>query len=136
MKVEFIQTEHINIMWPHVEPFIKSAIDASGVDDYSLDNFKMRLTDGLWQALVAVDDEREICGAAVVHFFNRPKDRVGYIMAIGGKLISNEDTFEQLKNYMKINGATRIEGSARESVARLWTRYGFTEKYRVVGVSI
>jgi len=33
-------------------------------------------------------------------------------------------------------GATYIEGAARESIARLWTRYGFTEKYRIVGVQI
>ena len=29
-----------------------------------------------------------------------------------------------------------IEGAAREAVARLWTRYGFTEKYRIVGVKL
>ena len=101
-----------------------------------MDQYKLRLTDGTWTALIAVDDENKIHGAAVINFFNRPDARVGYIMSIGGRLITNADTFEQLKNFMLINGATKIEGSARESVARLWTRYGFKEKYRVVGVSI
>jgi hypothetical protein len=33
-------------------------------------------------------------------------------------------------------GATAIEGAARESIARLWQRYGFKEKYRIVGVKL
>lgn len=136
MKIQCIELQYVNVMWPHIEPFIRSAWEAGGTYEYTLDQYKMRLTDGTWVALIAVDDENKIHGAAVVSFFNRPDARVGYIMSIGGRLITNADTFEQLKNFMLINGATKIEGSARESVARLWTRYGFKEKYRVVGVSI
>jgi hypothetical protein len=33
-----------------------------------------------------------------------------------------------LKSY----GATKIQGAAREAIARLWTRYGFKERYRIV----
>jgi hypothetical protein len=123
-------------MWPHIEPFIGKSIEAGGTHEYTLEQYKVRLIDGTWTALIATDDENKIQGAAVVHFFNRPDARVGFIVSIGGRLITNEDTFEQLKNFMRINGATKIEGNARESIARLWTRYGFKEKYRVVGVSI
>ena len=136
MKIQHIDNKYVNMMWADIEPFIRSAADASGTFEYTLDQYKLRLVDGTWTALVAVDEENKIRGAAVVTFFNRSDARVGYIMSIGGKLISNKDTFEQLKNFMLINGATKIEGSARESVARLWSRYGFKEKYRVVGVSI
>jgi hypothetical protein len=136
MKIQYIDVKHVNVMWPHLEPFITLAIEASGIYEYSAEQFKVRLIDGVWNALVAVDDENQIQGAAVVSFFNRPDARVGFIVAIGGKLISSLDTFEQLKAFMKTHGATKIEGNARESVARLWKRYGFNEKYRVVGVSI
>jgi hypothetical protein len=136
MKIQHVDARHINVTWTHIEPFIISAIEASGVYEYSADQFKVRLIDGTWIALVAVDDDNKIQGAAVVNFFNRPDARVGFIVSIGGKLISSHETFEQLKNFMKAHGATRIEGNARESVARLWTRYGFKEKYRVVGVSV
>jgi hypothetical protein len=85
--------------------------------------------------LVAVDGET-IHGAAAVEFFNRPNDRVAFITAIGGKLVSNEDTFAQLKALMLSMGATTIEGAAREAIARLWSRYGFEEKYRIVGVKL
>jgi len=69
-------------------------------------------------------------------FSNRPNDRVAFITAIGGKLISSPETVEQLKAVLGSIGATYIEGAARESIARLWSRYGFEEKYRIVGVKI
>jgi len=136
MKIQCIETQYINVMWPHIEPFIRKSSEAGGTQDYNIEHYKLRLTDGTWVALVAVDEDNKIQGAGVVHFFNRPDARVGFITAIAGRLITNADTFEQLKNFMRINGATKIEGNARESIARLWTRYGFKEKYRVVGVSI
>ena len=86
--------------------------------------------------VIQVATDEGIEGAALVQFFNRPNDRVCFIMAIGGKLVTNDGTFEQLKNYAASNGATCIEGAARESIARLWTRYGLTEKYRIVGVKL
>ena len=90
---------------------------------------------GNWTLLVAVDDSG-VQGAATVSFSNRPNDRVAFINAIGGKLISSPETFEQLKAVLGSIGATYIEGAARESIARLWSRYGFEEKYRIVGVKI
>ena len=136
MKIQYIDVKHINIMWPHLEPFITLTIEESGIHEYSAEQFKVRLIDGAWMALVAVDDDNKIQGAAVVNFFNRPDARVGFIVAIGGRLITSPDTVEQLKNFMRQHGATRIEGNVRDSVAKLLARYGFKEKYRVVGVSV
>jgi hypothetical protein len=136
MKIQHIDIKYVNMIWADIEPFIRSSSEATGLFEYTIDQYKLRLIDGTWTALVAVDEDNKIHGAAVVTFFNRPDSRVGFIVAIGGKLITNKDTFEQLKNFMLLNGATKIEGNARESVARLWVRYGFKEKCRVVGVSI
>jgi hypothetical protein len=136
MKIQHVDPAYIHVIWEQIAPFFKLVLDKSEVDEYTLDQVKVRITDGVWQVLVAVDETNAIAGAATLHFFNRPDARVGYISLMGGRLISNADTFEQLKKFMAINGATKIEGSARESVARLLTRYGFKEKYRVVGVSI
>lgn len=136
MKVQYVQTEHIHTVWSAVEPFIKKSCEAAGVTEYTIDHYKLRLIDGTWQLLVFVDDDGGINGAAVVYFFNTPNTRVGFVNAIAGRLIMNNDTFEQIKAYMKMNGATAIEGNVRKSVARLWSRYGFKEKYSVVRVSI
>lgn len=134
MKVQHVPLEWVPAVWPKVEGFIASALEhAKG--DYAVEHVQAYLTSGQWTLLVAVDGET-IHGAATVHFYNRPKDRVAFITAIGGKLISNQDTFAQLKALLSASGATVIEGAARESIARLWSRYGFEEKYRIVEVKL
>lgn len=134
MKIQYVPLEWVNQTWPKVESFIESALEYSN-GDYTVEQVKTLVTQGIWMLLVATDDDG-IKGAATVHFYNRPNDRIAFITAIGGRLISNPDTFEQLKVFAASQGATAIEGAARESIARLWTRYGFTEKYRIVGVKL
>lgn len=134
MKIQHVELAYANQTWPLVEDYIRSALE-HGQDDYTVDQVKVFVTTGQWTLIVATE-EGQVKGAAVVNFFNRPNHRVAFVVCIGGRLISNEDTFKQFKNILVMFGATYIEGAARESIARLWTRYGFTEKYRIVGVQI
>lgn len=134
MNIQRVDIGHIHQVWPLVEPHIAAALEHAK-NEYTLESVKVLLVTGQWLLLVAVDDEG-VHGAATVTFTSRPHDRVAFITTIGGKLVSNSDTFDQLKMLLKSLGATCIEGAARESIARLWSRYGFEEKYRIVGVKI
>lgn len=134
MKIQHVSTDYVNQIWPKVEGYIESALQHQ--NDYTVDQTKVYVTNGSWVLIVAVGDDGFIHGAATVSFNNRPNDRVAFITTIGGRLISNQDTFLQLKDVLKFFGATYIEGAARESIARLWQRYGLEEKYRIVGTKI
>ena len=134
MKIERVDPMHVHHVWPVVEGFISSALEHSQ-GDYTLEQVKTLVAMGNWTLLVAVDDN-SVHGAATVDFYNRPNDRVAFLTAIGGRLISSPETFEQLKTLLRGFGATCIEGAARESIARLWSRYGFEEKYRIVGAKL
>ncbi len=136
MKIQFVSTEFIHTVWDKVSPFLEMSMDGGGTYEYTIDQVKVRVTDGTWQVLVAVNDQGDIAGAAAVSFFNRPDARVGYINMLGGKFITSPEEFAQLKLYMQSNGATVIEASVRESVAKLISKHGFIEKYRVAGVKI
>ena len=103
--------------------------------DFTAENVKVYLTLGQWLLIVVVG-ENEIKGALTISFLNYPNDRVAFITAIGGRLISNQDTFKQMSEILKSQGATKIQGMARESIARLWKRYGFEERSRLVEVDI
>lgn len=134
MKIQHVPVEWVPAVWPKAKDHIAAALEhAKG--DYTVEHVQVYLATGEWVLLVVTEGD-EIKGAITVHLFNRPQERVAFITAIGGALISNKDTFEQLRALMAAMGATTIEGAARESVARLWTRYGFEEKYRIVGVKI
>jgi hypothetical protein len=135
LSVQPVLTTKFHQTWPLVEDLLEEALKW-GEDDYTKEQAKALLAQGSWLLLVAVDEENKIHGAASVNFINMPNDRIAFITAIGGKLISNTDTYAQLCNVLKGFGATKIQGAARESIARLWSRYGFKERYIIVEAKI
>lgn len=116
--------------WEEVAPFLEDALVYSG-DDFSLEQVKVYLSIGQW-ILIGVWDEETLKGAMTVSFTNMPNDRVAFITAIGGKNITNGDTFQQFTAILRECGATKIQGSVRQSVARLWRRLGFQERSIIV----
>jgi hypothetical protein len=135
LSIRHVSVQYVNQAWPLVEKYISEAQKYGG-DDYTLEQIKVYVSSGQWLLVVAVDSEGVIHGAATVSFSNYPNDRVAFVTFIGGKLISNKDTFGQFKDLLKANGATKIQGAAREAIARLWSRYGFEERYRIVETKI
>lgn len=134
MKVEVVPLNWIHRVWGAAEPFIAAAMEHSK-GECTVEQVKVYVAQGQWALLVATD-ENGIQGAATINCFNRANDRVAHVTAIGGKLISSKETFQQLKELVVGMGATVLEGAARESIARLWKRYGFEEKYRIVEVRL
>lgn len=135
LQIRPVEPQYVAQAWPMVEKYIADALQYGG-DDYTLDQVKAYLAGNQWVLLVAVDEEGVIHGAATVSFINYPNDRVAFITFIGGHLISSKDTFAQMSGILKGFGATKIQGAARESIARLWRRYGFEERYRIVETKI
>jgi hypothetical protein len=135
ITVQYVPVEHAAQSWPLVEEHIQAALPY-GNGDYTLDQVKLLVSLGQWLLLVAVDDEKGVCGAATVSFLNFPNYRSAFITFIGGKLISNPETFKQMCAILKTRGATRVQGMARPAIARLWKRYGFSEVSTLVEVKL
>jgi len=121
--------------WPLAESYILEAIP-HGNGDYTIDQAKLLVNMGQWLLMVAVDENNQVHGAATVSFMNYPNDRIAFITFIGGKLISNQETFKQMCAILKANGATKVQGMARPAIARLWSRYGFEERTTLVEVRL
>lgn len=135
ISVQYVDTIHAAQTWPLVEKYVESALE-HGHGDYTLDQIKLLVCMGQWLLLVAVDEGGIVHGAATVSFLNYPNDRIAFITFIGGKLISNQNTYQEMCGILKSRGATKIQGMARPSVARLWKRYGFNERSALVEVKI
>lgn len=131
MNIQLVPLSLIHQTWPLVEGFIADALQW-GEDDYTVEQVKVYITKGDWMLVVAVDEGGVIHGAAAVNIYNMPNNRVAFVVAIGGKLISSNETYAQFRALLKNFGATKIQGVARESIARLWKRYGFRERYILV----
>lgn len=134
MNVQHVPVHYVNQTWPSVSEFIKSAIEQqTGDKDYTLEQVQVYVSSGQWVLLVATEDEK-IIGAATVNLFNRPNHRVAFITYIGGRLIVGKESFKQMCQVLQSFGATSIEGAVNDAIARLWQRFGFTEKYKIVEV--
>lgn len=127
LTVKYVPTQYAAQTWQYVQEHIEPAIE-HGHGDYTIDQVRLMVNSGQWLLLIAVDEAKKIHGAATVSFVNYPNDRVAFITFIGGKLVSNDDTFEQMCGILKGNGATKIQGTVRPVVARLFKRYGFNER--------
>lgn len=141
LQIQSVPVNYVAQVWPFVEAFLYEALEKGDPvpewsANYNINHVQSFLSTGTWTLLVAVDEQNKIQGAATVSFANYPLHRVAFMTLIGGKLISNKDTFEQLKSLLKQSGATKIQGMARESVARLWKRYGFEERTTLVEVQL
>ena len=141
MNIQVVDTSYVVQAWPLVKDYLEDALvkdngSPEWSDCYNLHHVQSFLSSGLWLLLVATDDEGKVCGAATVSFANYPMARVAFITLIGGRLISNKDTFEQLKMILRQRGATKVQGYGRESIVRLWKRYGFEPRTTLVEVKI
>jgi len=134
MKIQHVDVNYTNQLWPQVEKFIDAALAYQ--DDYTLEHAKVFVTNGTWTLIVAIDDEQTIHGAATIMFYNRPNDRVAFVVTMGGRLITGAETYAQFTDLLKAFGATYIEGASRASAMRLWERFGLKEKYRVAGAKL
>lgn len=135
LLVQYVPLAHAARTWPQAEPHIEAALPY-GNGDYTLDQIKLYVNTGQWMLIVAADENKNVLGAATVSFINYPNDRIAFITFIGGKLISNKETFNQLCEILRVNGATKIQGMARPAIARLWSRYGFEERSALVEVKL
>jgi hypothetical protein len=131
MNVFPLNVAYLHQHWEEIAKYLNPALDLSGVEEFTLDQMKVYILNGSW-TLFAVAEEGKLCGAVVVSFSNYPNNRVAFVTAIGGKFISSKETFENFKVALKNMGATKIQGGARESVARLWNRLGFKNKQILV----
>lgn len=141
VSIKTVDTNYVHQTWPLVRHFVDDAL-SKGHDFpdwaacYNADHVLQYLASGQWLLVVATDDHNNVIGACTVSFINYPLHRVAFVTTIGGKLISNEDTFNQFKAILKSYGATKIQGSGREAIVRLWRRFNFEPRNTLVEVLI
>lgn len=138
IKVQHVALEYIQQVWPLVEPWFIPVFEKSDASRYyDLEHLKYILIRGEQVLLVGTDEENTIQGVAAIQWLNFPKARVAYITAIGGRLITSKENHEELVGWVRAHGGTRIEGSARESIARLWKqKIGYTPRQITVELEL
>lgn len=137
MKLEllWVPAAYIDDMWYAVKPFLVDGISDCDAE-YGIDDIRNALLEGQWKLCIAIDEQETICGAASVSFIGYPKEFVGFVTSIGGKILINQDTVDQLKELLRGQGATRIQGHVQEPFARMVKRYGFKKAAVLIEVKL
>ena len=131
-QVQVVPKEYINEVWGKVESYIANAVEYCN-DEFDAEHIRVYLVQGIYILTIAIDEEGVIHGAAVVEFINYPKQRIAFIVAIGGRMISTKELWDQFTAWAKSCGASKVRGAARESISRLWRRaFNFEERYIIV----
>jgi hypothetical protein len=129
MIVQYVEARFIINFWNDIKPYIESALEHT--DDYNADQVKVFLTNGSWLLFVAIENN-VLQGVATVFIENAVNHRTALITTISGKGIINKDAMEQLTNILKSFGLTRVQGYARDSLVRLYKRFGLNKKANLV----
>lgn len=124
-----VQQFQLDAVWPVVKPLIQSALD-TGKGEMNADQARYALTKGLAELFVAKTDG-SINGVALVEFMNYPNYRAANVIAVGGRGVLKHA--EEFKNWLRLGGASVIEGHCHDGVARLWeSKLGMSKAYTIM----
>ena len=89
MNIQEVPIQFVNQVFPSIKRYLGSALQYSQ-GDYTLEEARVLITAGTWSMIVAFDEPGEFKGVAAVQYFNRPRDRVAFITALGGRLETSQ----------------------------------------------
>ena len=131
MQLFTVDQADVDTVWPRVAPLLSKALEHSDGELGTEQLYKLALT-GRVRIVLAMRDDVFV-GAAAVEFVRYPNYVVANVIALGGNsLMAGEGEFHLLKQWAKANGAAKLQGYCRESVARLLRRAGLKQTYVVV----
>jgi hypothetical protein len=133
IRVQHVDPNYIYQVWPLVKPWIVPVFEKSLLSNYySIDNLKEYIIRGEQVMLVGVDEDGGLQGEVTIQWCNYPNSRVAYITTFGANIGAELEVYNEFVKWLKAMGATRVECSARPSVARLLkNKMGFTPSNQI-----
>ena len=117
-SVQYVRPDQIYSLWDKVKDFLDASVKV-GSGDCTLEQLKGLLVSNA-QTLLIVVEEDNIIGAITIEFINYPNDRVMFITNCGGKNIVNAETFGQIEEWGKSQGATKARSYAKKGQSKLY----------------
>lgn len=131
IQVQIVLPDQVYTVWDEVKPLIEASLNV-GFGYTTIDQVKLLLTKGMQTLLLAVEEDK-IAGAMVVEFVNYPNERVIFLVELGGKAVVDQSVLDQVEDWARQNGATRMCAWADDARARLYKmKSGFTTARHVV----
>ena len=137
MNLIRIEANAVDIIWPHVEDLLQSAINLN-LGEFTIEDIKEYLLNGRMNLWVVNSQEDGTILAAVTEFIQYPREKRLGILLVGAKKNTILKWFKQcwqedsgLLSFARENGVKRFEILARDGWIRLLPKIGF-KKYCTV----
>ncbi len=129
MSIVHVQQYQLDKYWPHVEKYIKDALD-TGYGEMNEHHARLFISKGMSE-LFAIEEDEKITGAILVEFINYPNYRSANVISLGGKGVVKH--WDEFKNWMRFGGASYVEGHCHKSMSRLMkSALGLEETYSIM----
>ena len=119
--------------WPEIHKHIEHALDFS--PDITIADVKIAVEKNLYQ-VIAVERDDTLAGVVVLKLQEVKGNKIAWVLAMGGRWICHSTSIAQFKEFLRGLGVNKLQGIARPSVARLWTKLGVTPLYTVMETNI
>lgn len=138
MKVTFITSPELLAQKFHLAaPLLQPVIDQAARGEFTVQDIERLTAEGKAITAVAELDGKAVMAMAF-EFVSYPQTVAVNIMALGGQGLDGiaNEFWASFKEWAKLAGATVIEASCSDAMARMLGRIGFESVYRVVRAEI
>jgi hypothetical protein len=119
IKVELVAPDYVYQVWDDVKDYLDASIK-TGTGTCTLDQLKLLLAKNYQTLMVGVNEEGKIVGAMAVEIVNYPNARTLFITALGGFGVVAQDIWQQVEDWAKLQGVTKVSAWCEEAQARLY----------------
>lgn len=132
LNVKIIGADDLPAYWPQCEPLLEDGLTDSEGEMNAIHLLPL-LQAPSGYLLVGVDAEGTVHTAMALQLQIYPHYTVAHIFSIGGRwVLANRRHWSDIKDWLKQQGASKVQGSCKPAQARLWRRLGMEPVYTIV----
>lgn len=135
MPLYQIRPNELPQVWTIAAPMLQKAIDLDP-DLITIDQVEYSVRTGKTVLLVWEDPEEGITGAVTVDLVDYPRERVAHVNLMGGKGIVRDHVFEDAKQWMRLQGATKAQCWAKGTLVQMYEKMGMENTHQVMRIAL
>ena len=135
MPLYQIRPNELPQVWPIAAPMLQKAIDLDP-DLITIDQVEYSVRTGKTVLLVWEDPEEGITGAVTVDLVDYPRERVAHVNLMGGKGIVRDHVFDDAKQWMRLQGATKAQCWAKGTLVQMYEKMGMENTHQVMRIAL
>ena len=135
MPLYQIRPNELPQVWPIAAPLLQKAIDLDP-DLITIEQGEYSVRTGKTALLVWKDPEEGVTGAVTVDIVDYPRERVAHVNLMGGKGIVRDHVFDDAKQWMRLQGATKAQCWAKGTLVQMYEKMGMENTHQVMRIAL